>query len=109
MCSSDLAATTDGDDPGPAIAARNALALVEAERGDRAAAIRLLEEALAECRRTGEPHLEAAVENNLADQLHAAGRSEEAMTHLKRAVALFAEVGGRPGELEPEIWKLVSW
>jgi len=105
----ELAATTDGDDPGPAIAARNALALVEAERGDRAAAIGLLEEALAECRRTGEPHLEAAVENNLADQLHAAGRSEEAMTHLKRAVALFAEVGGRPGELEPEIWKLVSW
>jgi hypothetical protein len=31
------------------------------------------------------------------------------MTHLKRAVGLFAEVGGRPGELEPEIWKLVSW
>jgi DNA-binding SARP family transcriptional activator/tetratricopeptide (TPR) repeat protein len=104
-----IAVSVGDDDPGPAIAARNALALVEAERGDRAAAIRLLEEALAECRRTGEPHLEAAVENNLADQLHAAGRTEEAMAHLKRAVALFAEVGGRPGELEPEIWKLVSW
>jgi hypothetical protein len=24
-------------------------------------------------------------------------------------VTLFAEVGGRPGELEPEIWKLVEW
>ncbi len=65
--------------------------------------------ALVECRRTGETHLEAAVENNLADQLRAAGRVEESMAHLKRAVMLFAEVGGRPGELEPEIWKLVSW
>ena len=40
------------------------------------------------------------------------GRSastDEAMVHLKRAVALFADVGGRPGELEPEIWMLVAW
>ena len=105
----ELADAAGDADPGPAIAARNALALVDAERGDRGAAIALLEDALAACRRAGELHLEAAVENNLADQLHAAGRTEEAMSHLKRAVALFAEVGGRPGELEPEIWKLVSW
>jgi tetratricopeptide (TPR) repeat protein len=96
-------------DPGAAIAARNALALVEAAAGDRDTAIRLLDEALVACRRTGELHLEAAVENNLADQLHAAGRTDEAMTHLKRAVTLFADIGGRPGELEPEIWKLVAW
>ena len=96
-------------DPEASIAARNGLALVEAAAGDHDAAIGLLDEALAECRRAGETHLEAAVENNLADQLYAAGRTEEAMAHLKRAVALFAEVGGRPGELEPEIWKLVSW
>jgi DNA-binding SARP family transcriptional activator len=105
----ELADAAGDDDPGPSIAARNALALVEAGRGNRVAAIALLEDALEACRRTGELHLEAAVENNLADQLHAAGRTEEAMTHLKRAVGLFAEVGGRPGELEPEIWKLVSW
>ena len=98
-----------GSDPGAAIAARNGLALVEAAAGDHDTAIGLLEDALLECRRTGETHLEAAVENNLADQLHAAGRFDEAMEHLKQAVALFAEVGGRPGELEPEIWKLVSW
>ena len=104
-----LADAAGDADPSQAIAARNALALVEAEHGDREAAIALLEAAVAACRRTGEPHLEAAVENNLADQLHAAGRTEEAMSHLKRAVALFAEVGGGPGELEPEIWKLVSW
>ena len=104
-----LAAAAGDPDPGAAIAARNGLALVEAAAGDRLAAIRLLEEALAECRRTGETHLEAAVENNLADQLHAASRPDEAMIHLKRAVALFAEVGGRPGAPEPEIWKLVAW
>jgi DNA-binding SARP family transcriptional activator/tetratricopeptide (TPR) repeat protein len=100
-----------GGDPdaGAAIAAGNALALVEAAAGDREAAIVLLEVALNTARRTGELHLEAAVENNLADQLHAAGRQDEAMVHLKRAVSLFADVGGRPGELEPEIWKLVAW
>jgi len=105
----DAAGTAPGDDPGASIAARNGLALVEAAAGNHEGAIELLEVALAECRRTGETHLEAAVENNLADQLHAVGRADEAMEHLKRAVALFAEVGGRPGELEPEIWKLVSW
>ncbi len=96
-------------DPGAAIAAGNALALVDAAAGDRDGAIDLLEAALDAARRAGELHLEAAVENNLADQLHAAGRPDEAMAHLKRAVALFADVGGRPGELEPEIWKLVAW
>lgn len=97
------------DDPGPAIAARNGLALVLGQAGRPADAIPLLEEALAAARRAGEPHLEAAVENNLADQLHAAGRTDESMAHLKRAVALFAEVGGSPGALEPGIWRLVSW
>ncbi len=102
-------ATPSATDDGAAIGARNALALVEAAAGDRGAAIALLEDALVACRRTGDRHLEAAVENNLADQLHAVGRADEAMEHLKRAVTLFAEVGGRPGELEPEIWKLVAW
>jgi tetratricopeptide (TPR) repeat protein len=104
-----LALAEADPDAGAVIAARNALALVEAAAGDLPAAIALLEGALEACRRTGERHLEAAVENNLADQLHAAGRPEAAMTHLKRAVTLFAEVGGQPGELEPEIWKLVAW
>jgi tetratricopeptide (TPR) repeat protein len=105
----ELSAPEEPTDPAPAIAARNALALAEAAAGNRDGAIALLETALAESRRSGEPHLEAAIENNLADQLHGAGRADEAMTHLKRAVALFAEIGGRPGELEPEIWKLVAW
>ena len=31
------------------------------------------------------------------------------MEHLKRAVGLFAEVGAGPGDLQPEVWKLVEW
>jgi hypothetical protein len=31
------------------------------------------------------------------------------MDHLKRAVALFAEVGERASEPEPGIWALAAW
>ena len=41
--------------------------------------------------------------------LRQAGRDEEAMEHLKRGVAIFAEVGGASGRARPEIWKLVEW
>jgi predicted ATPase len=97
------------DDPGLVIAARNALALVAASAGDTPAALEHGQAALAEARRTGDLHLEAAVESNLADMLHAAGRDAESRDHQLRAVALFAEVGGNPGELQPEIWKLSAW
>lgn len=96
-------------DPGVRIAALNTLALVLAGQGDRERAISLTRDALARCERQGDRHRQAALENNLADLLQATGRSAEALEHLKRAVTLFAEVGGRPGELEPEIWKLVEW
>jgi tetratricopeptide (TPR) repeat protein len=98
-----------GADPAAAVAAANALALVEAALGDLDGAIDRLVGALDAVRRTGDRHLEAAIENNLADQLHAAGRTSDSMAHLKRAVTLFADIGGRPDALEPEVWKLVSW
>ena len=41
--------------------------------------------------------------NNLADLLHRAGRGEEAMAHLKEAVAIFADVGTEPGAFEPAV------
>jgi DNA-binding SARP family transcriptional activator len=96
-------------DPGVMIAALNTLALVCADAGDRDRAIELTRDALLRCERQGDRHRHAALENNLADLLHADGRAEEAMDHLKRAVALFAEIGGRPGELQPEVWKLIEW
>ncbi len=96
-------------DPGVRIAALNTLALVLAGEGDREHAIELTLDALARCERQGDRHRQAALENNLADLLQASGRPVEALEHLRRAVALFAEIGGRPGALEPEIWKLVEW
>ncbi|MEX1170739.1 MAG: AAA family ATPase [Chloroflexota bacterium] len=92
-----------------AVATRHALALVEARSGELGPAIDLATAALDDGRRLGDRHVEAALENTLADLFHEAGRRDESMAHLKRAVAIFAEVGGRAGELEPEIWKLVEW
>jgi hypothetical protein len=92
-----------------AVATRHALALVEARSGELGRAIDLATSSLDDGRRLGDRHVEAALENTLADLLHKAGRGDESMAHLKRAVAIFAEIGGRPGELEPEIWKLVEW
>ena len=96
-------------DPGPQIAALNSLALVHADLGERDRATELTREALALCERQGDRHRQAALENNLADLLQAAGRQDEAMEHLKRAVTIFAEIGGRPDELRPEIWQLIEW
>ncbi len=96
-------------DPSLRIAALNTLALVYADGGDRARAIELTREALVRCERQGDRHRQAALENNLADLFHAEGHEAEAMEHLKRAVALFAEVGARPGDPQAEVWKLVEW
>jgi DNA-binding SARP family transcriptional activator len=92
-----------------AVGTRHALALVEARSGELDRAIDLAGAALDDGRRLGDRHVEAVLENTLADLLHEAGRREESMVHLKLAVAIFAEVGGHPGDLEPEIWKLVEW
>ncbi|MES2210191.1 MAG: hypothetical protein V4515_08405 [Chloroflexota bacterium] len=66
-------------------------------------------EAIEACRRIGDRHLEAAVENHLADMLHDAGRLDDSMAHLKRAVALFAAVGEGAPERDPGIWALAAW
>lgn len=96
-------------DPDARSAALNNLALAYQDRGDTARGFGLAEEALALSASQGDRHREAALHNNLADLLHAAGRSEEAMTHLKRAVAIYAEIGVEAGMWQPEIWKLAEW
>ncbi len=65
-------------------------------------------DALSLCAAQGDRHREAALHNNLADIEHASGLADEAMSHLKQAVRIFAEVG-EPDTMEPEIWKLVDW
>jgi len=105
------AATGSGGLPDPTVrvGVLNTLALVCADAGEPGRAIELTQAAMVLCERLGDRHRQAALENNLADLLHATGRPDEALDHLRRAVALFADVGGRPGDLEPEIWKLVEW
>ena len=92
----------------PQAAALNNLALVRRDAGELAEALELTESALSLCAAYGDRHRQAALENNLADLHHAAGRGDEAMTHLKRAVALFSEVGADEATRLPEIWKLVE-
>jgi tetratricopeptide (TPR) repeat protein len=105
-----VALAADDPDPTALIAALTGLALTLAAAGaadDAVAsdnAVASAESAIAACRRIGDRHLEAAVESHLADLLHDAGRPEESMTHLKRAVALFAEVGEGAPEREPGLW-----
>jgi hypothetical protein len=87
----------------------NNLALTSRAAGDLSHALDLTRTALALCASQGDRHREAALHSNLADLLHASRRHEEAMTHLKHAAAIFAQVGGPEGGLQPEIWKLVEW
>ena len=97
------------DDAPAQAAALNNLALVERDAGALDAALELTHSAHALCAGYGDRHREAALENNLADLHHAAGHDDEAMAHLKRAVAIFSEVGADEATRLPEIWKLVSW
>jgi hypothetical protein len=88
--------------------------VAEAQRAGNGAALTLnrltlTEQALELGIALGDRHREAALRNNLADLLHAAGRREEAMAQLKQAVVIFAEIGAGAGDSQPEIWKLTEW
>jgi DNA-binding SARP family transcriptional activator len=100
---------TVADDLPAMIAALNNLAHVERRDGHLSDAIELTGRALEACRRSGDRHREAALENNLADLFHENGEPDTAMEHLKRATAIFAEVGADPHGPLPEVWKLVEW
>lgn len=95
-------------------AALNAGALAHVAAGEPALALQPLQRALELCMRQGDRHREAALHNSLADVYHLMGDGERAMDHLKQAVAIFASIGGAPGEaspgaVNPEIWKLTEW
>jgi DNA-binding SARP family transcriptional activator len=97
------------ENPSAQIAALNNLALAQADLGEHGQAIKTIHGALNDCIVLGDRHLEAALRNNLADQLRASGDEEAAMAQLKEAVTIFAEIGQRVEDWEPEIWKLVAW
>ncbi|MFL7892696.1 MAG: AAA family ATPase [Anaerolineales bacterium] len=104
-----LAFTHEANSPSAQIAALNNLALVQADLGEYGRSIESIQSALDECKILGDRHLEAALRNNLADQLRASGDHEAAISQLKEAVTIFAEIGQRAEDWEPEIWKLVDW
>jgi DNA-binding SARP family transcriptional activator/tetratricopeptide (TPR) repeat protein len=99
-------AAADDADPSASIAALTGLALALAAAGEVDAALDRGQGAVAICRRIGDRHLEAAVENHLADLLHEAGRDDEAMEHLRRSVEAFAEFDGDPADPDPGVWML---
>ncbi len=104
-----LELSSDLPDPSVRIAALNNLARDHAAGGELARAEELIREALAQCATEGDLHHEAALRNNLADVLHKAGRGDEAMEELKRAVSAFAMIGGEGEDLYPGVWSLAEW
>jgi DNA-binding SARP family transcriptional activator/predicted ATPase len=104
-----LALAENLNDTTASVSALNNLALTYRATRELDQAAQLTRRALALCVLEGDRHREAALHNNLADLLQQDGRSEEAMEHLKQAVAIFAEIGLESGEMLPEIWKLVEW
>lgn len=91
------------------IAALNNMALAQKNDGQAEAARSHLEKALELCRTIGDRHRQAALHSNMADVLHQVGEEDAAMAQLKAAAAIYAEIGGEPGQWQPEIWKLTEW
>ena len=91
------------------IAALNNLALAETAVSQFNDAQQHLTTALSRCLQYGDRHREAALHNNLADLYHQMGDENASMAELKTAVAIYADIGGNPGNWQPEIWKLTEW
>ncbi len=91
------------------VAIYNNLALTYIAENQLGSAETLLQRALILCEQQGDRHRAAALHNNLADLYHRTGHSAAAMQHLKRAVALFAEIGATVQTQSPEIWRLSEW
>lgn len=97
--------------PAIQIAAMNNLALAYRSSEMLDQAVNLTQNALVLCQEIGDRHREAALHNNLADLFHKEGRSEDAMRHLKKSAAIYAEIGGEGtvDKWRPEIWMLTEW
>lgn len=96
-------------EPAAEVALLNNLAAVLGRTGRADEAAGLLQRPIRRNEEVGDRHREAALRRNLADQLRAGGDDTGAAEQVKLSAALFAEVGGEPGSLDPEIWKLREW
>lgn len=97
------------EDRAAEMAARNNLALLYADKGEFELGLEAARAALEISIERGDRHREAALLNNIADLLQASGETEEAIAHVKRSVAIYAEIGVDADEYQPEVWKLVEW
>ncbi len=104
-----LAAATQLNAPMLRVAALNNLAHLWQKSGDLPDAVTCAQAALDLSVTLGDRHHEAALHNHLADLLHAANRSTEAMAHVRQAVLIYAEIGVEAGTVQTEIWKLSEW
>jgi tetratricopeptide (TPR) repeat protein len=104
-----LALAEELDDGEARAAALNNLALVCRAEGAITRALELAQAALALALARGDRHRAAAIHNNIADLLHLAGQSDEAIPHLTQAVTILGEIGAEAGDLQPAIWKLSGW
>lgn len=99
-------------EPAPRMAALNNIALLDVVEGAPESAEARLRQAIGIATATADRHHEAALRNNLADVLNAGSRRSEAIAEVTRSAVILAELGGlaaTPGELTPEVWRLVDW
>lgn len=99
-------ARTTGDDD-LVIAALNNHSRALAAEGAAERALATAQEALALAQRGGDRHRLAALHSHQADLLHAVGREEDAMAHLKLSAAAFADI--QDSAARPEVWTLTEW
>jgi DNA-binding SARP family transcriptional activator/predicted ATPase len=108
LLTTSLERAREGADLGCTIAALNNLALVYGRQHEIERALEVAREALSLGATYGDRHRVAALHANIADLLHADGRTTEALASLKESAALFADLDDAL-DRRPEIWKLVQW
>ena len=98
-------AVSHAHDPYERIAVLNNLAAGESDE-----AVAMAREALGLATELGDRHLMAALNNTLADALHADGDAVASRVALTEAVSLFSEITAEGDEpWVPEVWLLTEW
>ena len=127
-CIAGLVALADGDLQRSKLSLRDSLRLAEVDRSSAAAAaahnglgLVLLEQdepadaadhftaSVTLLERLGDRHRLGAALSNLADALHASGRSDDAGQAVTRSARIIAQIGGDLLDGQPGVWALTRW
>jgi DNA-binding SARP family transcriptional activator len=92
-----------------AAAAHNGLGLVRLEQNEPADAVDHFTASVSLLERLGDRHRLGAALSNLADALHASGRSDEARRAVTRSATVIGQISGDPLDGQPGLWALTSW